>query len=101
VPLEWLKQQWRSRGLLKTVQLTVSGCLGPCDLPNIVRISGPYDEIWLGKIDRREQYESLVEWATASRASGVLLPLPEEFERLRFSPFRASACTPGTNHVVQ
>ncbi len=41
VPLDWLKQEWRSRGLLKNIQLTVSGCLGPCDLPNVVRISGP------------------------------------------------------------
>src|ERR1700731_4252905 len=39
VPVEWLKKEWRSRGLLKRVQLTISGCLGPCDLPNVVTIS--------------------------------------------------------------
>src|SRR5207237_6649152 len=63
VPLEWLKQEWRSRTLLKNIQLTVSGCLGPCDLPNVVRISGPLEEIWLGNIDQREQYAGIVEWA--------------------------------------
>jgi len=38
VPAEWLKQEWRKCGLLKRVQLTISGCLGPCDVPNVVAI---------------------------------------------------------------
>jgi hypothetical protein len=38
VPVEWLKQEWRKRGLLKHVQPSVSGCLGPCDVPNVVAI---------------------------------------------------------------
>jgi hypothetical protein len=38
VPVEWLKKEWRSRGLLKRVQLTISGCPGPCDVPNVVTI---------------------------------------------------------------
>ena len=33
VPVAWLKDEWRRRGLLKRVQLSVSGCVGPCDLP--------------------------------------------------------------------
>jgi hypothetical protein len=91
VPLDWLKQEWRNRGLLKNIQLTVSGCLGPCDLPNVVRISGPSAEIWIGNIDRREQYAGLVEWASESKAAGVLLPLPDGFDCLRFNPFRTVA----------
>ncbi len=39
VPVDWLKKEWRARGLLKRVQLTKSGCLGPCDLPNVVTVS--------------------------------------------------------------
>ncbi|SPF38029.1 hypothetical protein SBA4_2120011 [Candidatus Sulfopaludibacter sp. SbA4] len=27
VPVEWLKTEWRQRGLLKNIQLTISGCL--------------------------------------------------------------------------
>lgn len=91
VPLDWLKQEWRSRGLLKNIQLTISGCLGPCDLPNVVRVSGPAAEVWLGKIDRREQYVGLVEWACESKGAGALLPLPDGFETLRFNPFRPVA----------
>ena len=30
-----------SEGLLKRVQLTISGCVGPCDVPNVVVITRP------------------------------------------------------------
>ncbi len=88
VPVDWLKREWRSRGLLKNIQLTISGCLGPCDLPNVVRISGSATEVWLGAINRFEQYGELVEWAAMSKATGAFLPLPDGFDSLRFNPFR-------------
>ena len=103
VPVDWLKQEWRSRGLLKNIQLTLSCCLGPCDLPNVVRISGFSTEIWLGNINRFEQYVDLIEWASASKAAGALLPLPENFSQLAFYPFRPAAVLtlsePGANHA--
>jgi hypothetical protein len=87
VPVDWLKREWRARGLLKNVQLTISGCLGPCDLPNVVRISGPSSEVWIGNIAGPEQYTRLAEWADQSKIAGAFLPLPQEFESLRFNPF--------------
>jgi hypothetical protein len=47
VPVEWLKNEWRARGLLKRVQLTISGCVGPCDVPNVVVITRPWGTEWL------------------------------------------------------
>jgi len=87
VPVEWLKQEWRSRGLLKVLQLTIAGCMGPCDLNNVVRISGPVEDVWLGCVDRFQLYSSLADWASESQWAGTLLPLPAEFAALRFSPF--------------
>jgi hypothetical protein len=49
VPAEWLKDERRRRGLLKRFQLTVSGCVGPCDLPNVVEINSEAGSQWLGK----------------------------------------------------
>jgi cobaltochelatase CobN len=91
VPVEWLKREWRSRGLLKNIQLTISGCLGPCDLPNVVRISGPGIEIWIGNVNRLEQYSVLLEWACASKELGKFQRLPVEFDKQRFDPFRPAA----------
>jgi cobaltochelatase CobN len=95
VPVEWLKQEWRSRGLLKNIQLTISCCLGPCDLPNVVKISAASVEIWLGNINRAEQYMSLVEWAERSKTAGNFIPLPDHFDQLRFDPFRPIPETSG------
>jgi len=88
VPVEWLKKEWRSRGLLKRVQLTISGCLGPCDLPNVVTISNENGTQWFGEITEFEQYRDLVDWATRSKGAGELLPLPKEFQRHTLHPFR-------------
>ena len=35
VPFDWIKQQWKEHKLSKTVDLTITGCLGPCDLANV------------------------------------------------------------------
>jgi hypothetical protein len=88
VPVEWLKKEWRARGLLKRIQLTISGCLGPCDVPNIVTISSECGTQWLGGITEFDQYCTLLEWAMASRDAGELLPLPDEFRRHSLHPFR-------------
>jgi hypothetical protein len=73
--------------LLKNIQLSISFCLGPCDLTNVVKIAGPATDVWLGNIDRFEQYASLVDWAAESKAAGALARLPEAFEPHRFNPF--------------
>jgi len=87
VPVEWLKTEWRKRGLLKRVQLTISGCVGPCDVPNVVVITSPQGEVWLGNISRFEEYRSLLEWAVRCRDAGEMLALPAQFHERRVSPF--------------
>jgi hypothetical protein len=87
VPVEWLKQEWRARGLLKRIQLSISGCLGPCDVPNVVTISNESGTQWLGGITEFCQYRTLLEWAIASRDAGEMLPLPDQFHQHRLHPF--------------
>jgi hypothetical protein len=89
VPVEWLKKEWRARGLLKRIQLTISGCLGPCDVPNVVAISDERGTQWLGGITEFNQYQSLVAWAVSSAEAGELLLLPNEFQRCSMYPFRS------------
>src|SRR6202035_3301119 len=77
-PVEWLKPEWRKRGLLKRVQLTVSGCLGPCDVPNVVAIVTQTKTVWLGNISRRDQYQALLDWASLSKSQGRAVDIPNE-----------------------
>jgi cobaltochelatase CobN len=92
VPVEMLKQEWRERGLMKNIQLTISGCLGPCDISNVVSISCSGSQIWLGNLRDLWQYNALLEWASSSKTAGKLLALPAELELLRFDPFRPMDC---------
>jgi cobaltochelatase CobN len=91
VPVEWLKAEWRRRGLVKDIDLSFSGCLGPCDLANVVSVSDDTGSVWLGQLKELVQYLGLLEWASRSKEAGMLLPLPDEFEELRFDRFRAKA----------
>lgn len=90
VPVEWLKKEWRARGLLKRIQLTISGCLGSCDVPNVVTISNESRTQWLGGITEFSQYRALLECAIASRDAGVLLALPNQFRGHCLHPFHNS-----------
>ena len=87
VPVEWLKNEWRKRGLLKRVQLTISGCVGPCDVPNAVVITTSAGTEWLGNVVDFDQYRSLLEWAVRCRDAGKMLPLSSSFQKCRMSPF--------------
>jgi len=90
VPVEWLKKEWRAKGLLKRIQLSISGCLGPCDVPNVVTISNEHVTRWLGRVTEFHQYQTLVEWAISSKDAGQLLPLPDEFRQHILHPFHNS-----------
>ena len=88
VPAGWLKEEWRRRGLLKRFQLSISGCVGPCDVPNVVVVNSEAGSQWLGNVTDFNQYRSLVEWAARSVHAGHLLELPSEFNAHLIEPWR-------------
>jgi cobaltochelatase CobN len=93
VPVEWLKHEWKYRGLLKRVHLSISGCLGPCDVPNVVLITSAEGTQWFAQISRRRQYEMLADWAEHSKMADRLLPLPREFDAHRLAAYRDETST--------
>jgi len=90
VPVAWLKEQWKARRLLKHVQLTISGCLGPCDLTNVVSVASSRGTTWLGGLHTHHHYELLLTWATHVAEQGRVLPLPHALEPFVFERFRAA-----------
>jgi cobaltochelatase CobN len=91
VPNERLKAVWRAEKLNSTVQLTISGCLGPCDLANVALVMGPEGNVWLGGMAGEEVYESLIDWARRCHAARAIVPLPEALGPFRFERFCAEA----------
>jgi hypothetical protein len=87
VPVERLKHEWRSRGLSKFIQLTISGCLGPCDIVNVIRISSHREDVWVGNYRSIDDYLDLVDWAEESKIAGELQPLSSRLLAGRFNPF--------------
>lgn len=98
LPEERLKTTWKKERLLKTIQLTVSGCLGPCDVANVVQIVTPDGIEWYGRLDEGAHYDALIEWARACHVAQSLLPRPFPLETHRFDGFikgSTSACEGG------
>jgi hypothetical protein len=89
VPVDWLKAQWKAARLNPYVQLTISGCLGPCDLPNVVAILSSTGQQWLGQLNCPGHFEALVQWGRACGAAGSMVPLPAALDQLTFRRFEA------------
>jgi len=94
IPLDWLKAEFKRRKLLHRVHLTVTGCLGPCDVSNVVGILTPEGTLFLGGLDSTAHYEALVDWADASWQIGTALPLPPLLAAARFERLTSPAATP-------
>jgi hypothetical protein len=91
VPVQWLKQEWKLRGLLKRVHLSISGCLGPCDVPNVIAITSSEGTQWLALLNSRKHYAILADWAEQSKNADRLLPLPKELRNQALMPYRQEA----------
>jgi len=96
-----IKERWKSLKLNGTIQLTISGCLGPCDLANVAYVlagNGPGQ--WLGGLSEQWQYETLIQWASECRQANTLLPIPSTLDAHRFArfdsaPIAAQSCSLG------
>jgi len=87
VPAARIKSAWKAEKLNKTVQLTISGCLGPCDVANVVQIVSPQGTTWFGRFSDDAQYDALIEWARACHASKSLVEIPDSLLSLSFEGY--------------
>jgi predicted metal-binding protein len=88
IPLEELKAEFKRRKLIGKVQLTISGCLGPCDVLNVVALWLPEGMRWFGGLTESWQYMDLMDWAGACAAAGEALPLPAWLLEHEFNAMR-------------
>jgi hypothetical protein len=85
VPVDCLKEEWKKRGLLKNIQLSICGCLGPCDLTNVVKISNPDGEC-LARHYRR--LPTIPESGGLGLREQEIRKAPAAAEGIRFPSFR-------------
>jgi hypothetical protein len=87
VPVERLKEFWKREKLNRTVQLTISGCLGPCDMANVILVMTAAGTEWFGGIEDDAVFDAVIDWARDCQGSDSLRPLPGVLERHRFLRF--------------
>ncbi len=87
VPVERIKAAWKAEKLNRGVQLTISGCLGPCDLPNVAVLVTALGMEWYGRLDGAAHYDALIAWARDCLAAGTALPAPSTLAAHRFERF--------------
>ncbi|MDY3558059.1 (2Fe-2S) ferredoxin domain-containing protein [Gemmata sp. JC673] len=87
LPVVRLKEVWKGEKLNRSVQLTISGCLGPCDLANVTLLITPDGNLWFGGLAGDVVYEELIAWARECHREGRVVPLPIGFEERRFERF--------------
>lgn len=87
VPVDWLKAQWKAARLNPYVQLTISGCLGPCDRPNVVAVLTEADQQWIGELSCQAHYDALLGWAQACGSTRRIEPLPAALSERTFRRF--------------
>jgi len=66
----------------------VSGCLGPCDLVNVVCVITEKGQTWLGGLSEFRHYEMLADWVqeTIDR-NHPSIPLPESLQKFIFQRY--------------
>ena len=78
VPVDFYKQEYKKRKIRKSVQLTMSGCLGPCPLANVALLFFDGRPTWFQSIDGEAQIRALFDYIDSMIASDGHLPPPPE-----------------------
>jgi len=93
VPVDFYKSQYKRRKLRKHVQLTMSGCLGPCAMTNVVLLVFDGRPIWFQSINSKEQILALWDYTEQMLEAGQYLPAPPELEDYVFEYYGWSDST--------
>jgi predicted metal-binding protein len=88
IPVDWLKAKWKEHKLGSSVQLTVGGCFGACDLYNVACVQTEFETVHLGELGAQEDYDALLEWAQGVNENQRSEPLPERLLEHRFKLWR-------------
>lgn len=72
--LEELKKQWKDRGIRKRFHLTVSGCLGPCTVANVVLLQFQGKSVWLHSINSEEDVRLIYDYVEQMLQADCYLP---------------------------
>jgi len=100
LPLDEFKRQWKERGIRRRFHLTISGCLGPCPLANVVLIIFRGRSVWLHSINSPGDVDLIYGWVECMLLAESYLDPPaglieRHFERYIETGINQAAQTTG------
>ena len=84
MPIDFYKQEYKRRQIRDHVQLTMSGCLGPCPLLNVVLVLFDGRRVWFQSINHESQIVSIYDYLDRMLAADRYLPPTAELADLAF-----------------
>jgi nitrile hydratase accessory protein len=87
LPLEEFKSQWKQRGLRRRFHLTISGCLGPCPLANVVLLQFRGRSLWFHSINQAEDVDLIYGYVERMLQGEYDLEVPEALAARQFQRY--------------
>ena len=87
LPLDGFKRQWKSRGLRRRIHLTISGCLGPCPLANVVLLQFRGHSMWFHSINNETDVGLIYNYAEEMLQAESYLEPPAPLADRRFQRY--------------
>jgi hypothetical protein len=85
--LDEFKRQWKARGIRRRFHLTISGCLGPCTLANVVLMQFHGNSVWLHSINSVADVDLIYNYAEAMLEANQFLEPPPELASRHFQRY--------------
>src|SRR5581483_760577 len=85
VPVDLYKQEYKKRKIRNRVHLSMNGCLGPCQLANVVLLFFDGRPVWFQSINTAAQVVALFDYIDRMLAADAYLPPPPELAEYVFT----------------
>jgi cobaltochelatase CobN len=99
MPLEEFKRQWKDRGIRRRFHLTISGCLGPCALANVVLILFRGHSVWLHSINHPEDVDLIYGYVERMLLEESYLDPPPGLAERQFDRYLAEMACAGSYYA--
>lgn len=91
-PLDEFKRQWKSRGVRRRFHLTISGCLGPCPLANVVMMYFQGRTVWFHSINDAQDVSAIYGYVENMLMEQQYLDPPPSLANRQFQRYMSEPC---------
>lgn len=87
--LDEFKRQWKQRGIRRRLHLTISGCLGPCPLANVVFLHFRGRSLWFHSINQPEDVNVIYDYVERMLIDQTAIEVPDALKGRLFERYLA------------